>query len=487
MKYNSKNHMDKNFDIKYIGKFGFRLICFSLLCMSCKKLAEVSSPLTSINETNVYNSDATAISVLTGIYSAISTSSFSGGGILSMSLFPGLSADELQLLPGATNSQYFAYYANALGSKTYGFEFWEDFYPIIYTANSAIDGIGNSSSLTPGVKQQLLGEAKFMRAFCYFYLVNLYGDVPLVLTTDYKTNSLLSRTPQAQVWDQIITDLKEAENLLNNNYVDATVLNSTSQRVRPNQWVAAAMLARAYLYTQNFQGADSAASAVIGNTSLYNLDSLNAVFLANSTEAIWQIQPITVGQNTQDAILFILPPSGPSTGLYPVFLNSNLLNVFEAGDERRQEWIDSVNVNGISYYFPYKYKVYVNPSPVSEYEMVLRLSEQYLIRAEAELNGAPGDAIADLNVIRNRAGLPNYVGSTDKLSLEKAILHERQVELFTEWGQRWMDLKRSVSIDSIMAAVTLQKGGVWQNSDSLYPLPLTDLQADPNLVQNPNY
>src|SRR5207244_6787281 len=114
----------------------------------------------------------------------------------------------------------------------------------------------------------------------------MFGDVPLALTTDPETNVLLSRTPKAQVYDQIKTDLKDAEELLSGNYLDATLLKTTSERVRPTKWAAAALLARVYLYTSDWANADAQATQVI-NSGLYSLPSaLNDVFLKNSNEAI---------------------------------------------------------------------------------------------------------------------------------------------------------------------------------------------------------
>src|SRR5262249_35037605 len=116
--------------------------------------------------------------------------------------------------------------------------------------------------------------------------------------------------------------------------------------------------------------------------------------------------------------------------------------------------------------------------------------EQYLIRAEARVyqNNLSG-AIDDLNVVRQRAGLPLLANSLDQHKVLSAILHERQVELFSEWGHRWFDLKRTGSIDSVMSAMTpiKSKGGVWKSYQQLYPLPWNDVLGDPNLVQNPGY
>jgi len=113
----------------------------------------------------------------------------------------------------------------------------------------------------------------------------------------------------------------------------------------------------------------------------------------------------------------------------------------------------------------------------------LRLSEQLLIRAEAyaHSDNLPG-AIADLNMVRTRAGLANTtaVAQTDILN---AIMRERQVELFCEWGNRWYDLKRTNTIDAVFG---VEKPG-WTSSAALYPVPSAEINANPFLVQNPGY
>jgi hypothetical protein len=466
------------------------LISFWFLS-GCKKLVEVPAPVTSLSSANVYSTDATAIAALTGIYSSISNTGTYGAQLPGMSGLAGLSADELTLYSGANNPGLNLYYENALTNNNPGLDFWPNIYSIIYMANAAITGLTGNVSLTPAVQQQLLGEADFDRAFCYFYLVNLYGDVPLVLTTNYTTNATLARTPAAQVWQQIILDLHEAQMLLSPNFLDQTLLNHTQERLRPTKWAATALLARVYLYNANWTGADSAASAVISN-SLFQLNGLGSVFLTTSTEAIWQLQPVTNnGFDTQDAMAFIIPSTGPNSNNTVAYLNDSMINTFEPNDQRRTQWVDSVIVGGITYYYPYKYKSDSFGAPITEYEMVLRLGEQYLIQAEAEAYNpiGTGAAIADLNIIRSRAGLPNYAGATDQTSVLNAIYHERRVELFTEWGHRWFDLKRTNTINTVMGTdgACVAKGGSWNSNWQWYPIPLTELQADPNLVQNNGY
>ncbi len=135
----------------------------------------------------------------------------------------------------------------------------------------------------------------------------------------------------------------------------------------------------------------------------------------------------------------------------------------------------------------YKYKIGAIDTAIVEYPMVLRLAEQFLIRAEARMHLANiSGAKNDLNVLRTRAGLGETLAN-DESSLAAAILEERRNELFTEWGNRWFDLKRIKLINSIMATVTLQKGGVWEDPDQLYPIPTDELKKMPYMSQNPGY
>ena len=112
------------------------------------------------------------------------------------------------------------------------------------------------------------------------------------------------------------------------------------------------------------------------------------------------------------------------------------------------------------------------------------MAEQYLIRSEARIQqGNLAGGIQDLNTIRNRAGLSNF-NLTDKNSLLTAVLHERQVELFTEWGHRWFDLKRTNNATNVLNAV---KGAGWQPFDTLYPVPQVEIQNNGRIVQNAGY
>jgi starch-binding outer membrane protein, SusD/RagB family len=471
----------------------FILIFLCVTCFSCKKLVEVDPPYTSVNAENIFSSEANSIALLTSVYGKMSQASILSGGITSVSVFTGLSSDELTLYSGAfSNKIYLGYYQNSLLSSTTGaFDIWVNIYPLIYTINFSIKGLSNNEKLSRPVRDQLLGEAKFVRAFFDFYLVNLYKNIPLVLTEDYQVNSNLQQSSPEDIYKQIIADLNEAINLLSSKYLDKTLLGETNERVRPTKWVASSLLARVYLYLGNYSASEVAATSVISNSSMYLIaDSLNGVFLKSSPEAIWQLQPVNSGWNTSDAQTFVITANG-FIGSNPVYISDQLLNAFEADDQRQFKWLNSYTKSGIVYHFPFKYKSAKLNDPVTEYSVVFRLGEQFLIRAEAKamqgnLSGNNG-AIEDLNVIRRRAGLLDYFGVEEKDSVLTAINHERQVELFTEWGHRWLDIKRTGQVNSVMPSVTNLKGGVWSSNWQWYPIPQTELLKSPGFKQNLGY
>jgi len=482
-----------DFNIKktqiFSGSIAFYMLCvLVLLNSSCKKLVEVDPPITSITGSNVFASDPTAIAVLTGVYANMSAAGIVSGDLTSIGFLTGLSSDELTLYGGIEDTRL-NYYQNRLTAASDNYSLWNICYPKIHTVNSVIEGVTNSKSLNAHVKQQLIGEAKFMRAFCYFYLVNLYGDVPLVLNTDYSINLALPRSSKDVIWNQIILDLKEAKDLLSNEFLDITLLRPTSERVRPTKWAAIALLSRAYLFTSDWKNAEIESSSLIGNPVMFHLEGLNDIFKNTSGEAIWQLQPVNVGANTEDARNYVINDFGPSNN-GGVYISEGLLKSFDPNDQRKRDWIGIKNYEGIDYHFAYKYKL-TTGDQIIEYHTIFRLAEQYLIRSEARAElGDYFGSIDDLDKIRSRAGLPLLkeinpeIGISD---LRSAVMMERRHELFTEWGHRWLDLKRTNTIDEVMNVTTPLKGGQWSSNWKLYPIPPFDILNNNNIVQNPGY
>ena len=459
-----------------------------ILLVSCKKFVEIPPPQTQLVTASVFNNSASATAAVTDIYSQM----YNNAESYNISQSSGLLSDELTNY--STFTQLTQYYTNAMVATQDNGE-WSRAYNYIYQANAIIEALNNNNAISGSVIKQLTGEAKFLRAFWHFYLGNAYGDVPLVTTTAYNINGTMARMAKAQVFQQVVTDLRDAQNLLSSNYVDASDTITTTERVRPTNWAATALLARVYLYTAKYDSAEFYASAVIGNQSLYDTVSLNNVFLKNSKETIWQLGlplPVISDQNTKDGYNYILQGEPETGGSLSSTLSPQLMSSFEVNDQRKVNWVDSITTGGSTYYFPYKYKVYTS-TDISEYTMVLRLGEQYLIRAEARAQqGNLNGGISDVDIIRNRAGLPLIANTNPGISqsaLLSTILNERQVELFTEWSHRWFDLIRTGNINSVMSVVTPLKGGAWNPDDhqALYPIPQSDRNSNPNLSQNLGY
>jgi len=472
--------MEKN--IKYFKKTNVAFKawrCYGLISLtayvlsatvfSCKKSLVVPAPKDQIVNTAVFDSDNSATSAMTGVYIAIMTSEqiFSGN----MTVNGGLYADELT---SSSNGNLFANSA-LTSANTEVNKDWANIYNYIYGANSVLEGVSSSSQISTPVKNQLTGEAKFMRAFCYFYLVNLFGDVPLITTTNYQVNSIIARTPSNQVYAQIIADLKDAQTLLTTDYSF-----SNGEKIKPNHWAATALLSRVYLYNKDWADAETQANALI-SPNAFSLVALNSVFLANSNEAIWQLMPVNPVYNTYEAQYFI-PVNATSKVNYP--LTKSFIESIEPGDQRLTDWTGTSVYNGTTYYYPHKYKLKTGAS-LQEYYMVLRLPELYLIRAEAEAEqGNLSTAIADINVIRARAGLTTLPVTLNSAQTLQAIAQERRVEYFCEWGQRLFDLERTNQANDILGAL---KPNTWLPTAVLWPIPVVQIKANGALTQNPGY
>lgn len=447
--------------------FVFLFLLFIQL-LSCKKFVEVAPPNTATSSKMVFKNDITANAAILGIYSRMNQ--FGGGAITgtnSITFLCGLSSDELtnQTSSNLNQLEFFNNQINA--TNTTVLSTWSELYNYIYAANVILEGLSASTEVSKTMKKDLEGEAYFIRAFCHFYLVNLYGDVPIVSSSDYRINSVIYRSPAKQVYAFIIDDLIKAKELLDANYVSA-------ERTRVNKAAATAFLARVYLYNEDWEKAELEASQVIDNPTYAVESNLRNVFLIASKEAIWQLQSVVPRYSTFDGRNFILTATPTS-----VSLNTEFLKSASPVDARIINWVGQIKPGLITYYYPFKYKVRLGAigSSPTEYLMMLRLAEQYLIRAEvrARQNNISG-AQTDLNVIRKRANLNNTLADNQETML-LAIEEERKIELFTEWGHRWFDLKRTGRIDMVLGLVKPN----WTPSSAYFPIPSLEKQKNPNL------
>jgi hypothetical protein len=302
--------------------------------------------------------------------------------------------------------------------------------------------------------------------------------MPLVTSADYNVSATLPRSSVDSVYLLIQSDLAYARSVLKPAYPSAG-------HMRPNLYTALALSSRVCLYRQQWDSAALMAGRLISD-GVYTLEQdPNHVFLEGSTEAIWQLPANGSYNQTAEAAGFVPSYSAPN---YTV--TSFLLNAFEPGDLRSTDWVGTAVIHNystntdVTYRFPFKYKNKNVFGSTTEDYMIFRLGEQYLVLAEALAHqNKLTEALDNLNRLRTRAGLSGSTATT-QTDILAAIMHERQTELFCEWGHRWYDLKRTGAIDDVMKT---EKPGLWQPYAALYPIPRQETQYNPLLQQNPGY
>lgn len=457
-------------------KFTAIICVVTSFLLSCNKLIEIPpNPPSQIPESVMFSDSSGIMSAWAGIYYRFSPSNlnfYSG----SITVGTGLTGDELATPPTGLSNDVAAQNNSLTNTDGRASSLWRDAYVNLFQINSCLENIAGTTVISEALKNQLIGEAKFARAYTYFHLVNLFGGVPMVTTTDYLMNRRLPRMSVDSVYDHILRDLTEAKSLLMDNYPSAG-------RARPNKMVANALLARVYLYRGQWRNAELAATNVI-TSGAYSLVALSSIFLQNSNEAIWQLP--SNGTNGQTAEGFNFVPTTSAFRVPNYFLSPLMLNSFEPGDLRKAQWTGVKTVSGTTYTYPAKYKQRtVTGTPFEDY-VLLRLSEMYLVRAEALAHQEKyTDAIADLDKIRNpsRVGLPAYNGPVAAGDIIAAIQKERRIELYCEGGHRWYDLKRTGTIDQVLGTEKTN----WQSTDALFPIPNGERILNPFLTQNLSY
>ncbi len=371
---------------------------------------------------------------------------------------------------------------------------WSYAYYVISAANNVmenISGIELSSEVTQQDLDNLKAEALFLRAFCHFDLVRTYAHsyakdadgmgVPIILYTDKTATEQPARNTVAEVYTQIIADLKEAETLMDASYCR----DFTDEKASITLPAIQALLSRAYLYTQQWQNAADYATTVInsGDFTLWTAEELAdadtwGADLSSGGEIIFEIYAAT--GNSYDGYWECTSYMTNPEGYGDCAASTDLADLYEESDVRGTLFrTDSANESGGELWttrFPGKGK----STPDVNNTIILRLSEMYLTRAEALANGASisgASALTDLNTIATRCGASAYTaaGNTN-------ILLERRKELAYE-AHYWFDMARtSSSLSYSDAAVTRElssTAGLWA-----MPIPKSELDVNKNLVQN---
>ncbi|GEP90554.1 SusD family protein [Chitinophaga terrae (ex Kim and Jung 2007)] len=397
-------------------------------------------------------------------------------------------------------------------------DIWSGYYQAISRANRALQALESSTSLDQDMKSHLLGEAHFLRGYFYFNLVRIFGGVPKVdkvLTPpEAASDQYQTRAGADEIYQLIISDLEFALTNL------PPKGGSGSQVGRATKGAAAGMLAKVFLYRQNWQRAYSLSDSVItGKVGSYSLaDDYASIWRqsgANNAESIFEVQ---TGINaTCDAAIEVYSNSqGPRAGGKGGWADlgwgfggpsQSLVDEYEPGDKREAATIIFITRAGTvlwdGFRVPgkdsvqndrYNYKAYHsrtreqfcgNLDRLPKNLRVLRLGEILLIHAEAALAlGNANAAVADINALRERAGL------TGKNSVTRAdIWHERRVEMAME-HDRYFELVREDKLAPGTAAAAFRKHGKTfvAGKHEVFPIPFTQIQfSEGKLQQNPGY
>jgi hypothetical protein len=441
-----------------------------LLLASCEKLVEVNSPDNQLGTAQVFEDVNIADAALGGLYYELGNSSvIQGGSYYGANCLLGSYADDLENYHYDMNGTVDIYQNQVLPTNTIIKSIWRSAYTQIYSANSIIQGAENSKTLSDTDKSRIKGEALFIRSLIYYYLQQIFGDIPYTTSLDYEYNRTIGKTDAAEVMEHLEADVAEAVALLGDDYRDA-------ERIYVNRKTAQLLLANIYLFRSEWTLAEQTADAVL-QSPLYQFQTdINEVFHNSGSHILWQLSPEYSGDATSEAMLFIT-----TVMPYSYALSDDLMNTFDAGDLRRQVWISEVTNSGETWYIPYKYK---NRSDnFNEYSIIFRLEEAYFIKAEAlARQNRFDDALPWLNATRVRAGLTAFTSLSGD-SFYNELLAEKRREFFAESGLRFIDLKRFGRLDDLSAVKPN-----WENYMQVLPLPESEMLLNPNLKpQNTGY
>ncbi|MBO9150771.1 RagB/SusD family nutrient uptake outer membrane protein [Chitinophaga sp. GCM10012297] len=441
---------------------------------ACNKLVE-ATPVGRVPVEIAYVDSVAAEANVNGMYYSLQQNGniYNGGFYAILPLL----SDEAAI--GNSSTSFYLELANnrLLTNNAIASGLWTNNYKTIYQANSVLENVGK----VPMSRERMnryLGEAHFVRGYCYFILSQYFGKVPLSVSTDFKTNGSLSRSDTAVINDFIMDELTQAETLLPGGFA-----GYGNKKIRVCRETAQAMLARVCLFRKDWANAETWATKAINSPAAGFADTYEDVLKPNSPESLWEIWAASTSYAYRNSAASMLMPSSPASTFKPAVVpGAGLLNAFEAGDKRQTAYLAFSTSSQTSYV--YKYRDLQNGMDQGK---ILRISETYLVRAEARamqnnVTGS-GSAAEDVDKIRARAGLAGTPATTREAMVD-AVMQERFVELMFE-NHRWLDLKRTGRIRAVMA---LAKPTWKPETPILLPVPAAEIGANANLLpQNEGY
>ena len=456
---------------------------------------------------NAYNTASDAEAALTGAYDSFSQEYYIWDNII----FNDVISDNYYA--GGDNAEIYAIEdLNIDPTNVRLFNNWTQIYAAILKTNivlQRVPGITDVKLDAGGRRNQILGEASFLRAYHYYQLVKMWGGVPLIIEPVASTDPSETHKPratEAEVYAQIISDLVFAAENLPDRFSDDANIN----KARATKGAANALLAKVYAQKsdRDYNKVLEYANAVINSPAGYTLlSSYGELFDANhynNSESILEVQFVG-GTEANWGPQLLLPPSisgdtwrkfvVPSQDLVKAFddeadiVRKNATILFESAPWSDEFW--SVEVGG-NIPFAYKWKN-ANGWASTNRQYLLRLGDIILLKAEA-LNelGQTDDARIEVDRIRTRAHLGG-TPATNQAEMRLAIEKERRLELAQE-AQRWDDLRRYGRAVEVMTS--LNEIDLRTNSPKVYnitaeefllPIPQSERNRNPQLGQNPGY
>lgn len=447
------------------------IVFLAVINFGCKKFLEVK-PVEAVSDEVVIFDRISLETALRGAYRQAGNSGYYGENFVTMGYFP--SGD---IVNGTTGGGANLVIVNYRADDPIFNNAWRAIYNLLNRVNHVIEKTPGLSdpALTQALKNQYLGEAHFLRALAYFDLARSFGGVPLVLSPTKSLSELSGQGRRAslqETYNQVLIDLNKAEELLP---------AASTLKVRATIHSVNALKARFYLYNENWANAEEFATKIINNSQFPLSKPFNYWFANNVTASNESIFEIAFSAQNPSAIRAQMqhPNRG---GTYRYFPSAAIVNILKDPNKggTRRTLVDSVRQGNVTQWFGNLY--YRQPATDPAY--VLRLAEQYLIRAEARArqNNLSG-ALEDLNKVRDRANVP-ALSLDDQESIVDAVLEERRIEFLWE-AHRWFDLARTRKAKTVLES--LNTGVVVSDHEYVFPIPQEQVLLDPSLTQNPNY
>lgn len=334
---------------------------------------------------------------------------------------------------------------------------WVSNYSIISRVNFILESIDNIE-FDKAVKDNIKGQAYFLRALCYLDLVQYFGSVPLHLApVKSKDEASLPLASISDIYKSIIDDAGQAKNLLPD--------KATQEPGRPTSGSAIMVLANSYINLKEWNNADEVLKEIKGYKLLPDYASIYDINNKNNEESIFEIQYKAGTDGFNSSFIYTFIPPMTSEEIYDLTGVSqsertmeaynvptpDLIKAYEPNDKRKDASIGYLTAHGATYPYVKKYLHAHNiPGNTGDNWPVYRYAEALLFKAEVanELD-RPAEACGYLNDVRERAGLGRTFSSSDKDAIREAIFKERRVELAFE-NKRWLDLVRSGKAEAVM-------------------------------------